>query len=80
MAARLDNMEAEVRDLRARSRSVSPAPNRLPPPDHSPRSTTAASTLGGKPVIDDFQLVIGGWDEARGTDIEAEVRFFCLKP
>ena len=73
MATRLDNMEAEVRNLRSRSRSVSPAPNRLPPPSHSPRSTTA-STLG-KPVVDDFQLVIGGWDEARRTDIEQEIRY-----
>ena len=44
MATRLNNMEAEVRELKTRSRSVSPAP---PPPDQSPRSTTA-STFGGK--------------------------------
>ena len=73
MVTRLDNMEAEVRDLKARSRSVSPAPPYLPPPLHSPRSTTASTA--GKPVVDDdLQLVIGGWDEARRTDIEHEVK------
>ena len=70
MVARLNLMEAEVRDLKTRSRSVSPAP---PLPDQSPRSTTA-STLGGKPVVDDFQIVIGGWNDAKRGDIEAEIR------
>ena len=70
MVARLNNMEAEVRDLKTRSRSVSPAP---PVPDQSPRSTTA-STLGGRPAIDDFQIVIGGWNDAKRGDIEAEIR------
>ena len=70
MAARLNHMEAEVRELKTRSRSVSPAP---PLPDQSPRSTTA-STLGGRPVVDDFQIVIGGWNDAKRGDIEAEIR------
>ena len=70
MVTRLNNMEAEVRELKTRSRSVSPAP---PLPDQSPRSTTA-STLGGKPVVDDFQIVIGGWNDAKRGDIEAEIR------
>ena len=70
MQNRMNNMEAEVRNLKSRSRSVSPAP---PLPDQSPRST-APSTLGGKPPVDDLQLVIGGWDDARRGDIEQEVR------
>ncbi|OLP91035.1 hypothetical protein AK812_SmicGene27317 [Symbiodinium microadriaticum] len=37
------------------------------------RSTTA-STLGGRPAIDDFQIVIGGWNDAKRGDIEAEIR------
>ncbi|CAE7590673.1 unnamed protein product [Symbiodinium sp. CCMP2592] len=77
MAARLDNMEAEVRDLRTRSRSVSPAPHRAV--EQSPRGSTVASTLGGKPVIDDLQIVIGGWDEARRSDAEREVRLLFDK-
>ncbi|CAE7663318.1 rlmN1 [Symbiodinium sp. CCMP2592] len=72
MATRLDNMEAEVRDLRAKSRSVSPAPHRAA--EQSPRGSTAASTAGGRPVIDDLQIVIGGWDEARRGEVEQEVR------
>ena len=70
MQHRINNMEAEVRNLKSRSRSVSPAP---PLPDQSPRSTTA-STLGGKPPVDDLQLVVGGWDDARRGEIEQEVR------
>ena len=70
MVARLNHMEAEARDLKTRSRSVSPAP---PLPDQSPRSTTA-STLGGRRVVDDFQIVIGGWNDAKRGDIEAEIR------
>ena len=70
MVARPNHMEAEVRDLKTRSRSVSPAP---PPPDQSQGSTTA-STLGGRPVVDDFQIVIGGWNEAKRSEIENEIR------
>ena len=58
---RLDEMEEEMKDLRA-GRSISPGPNR------------AASGMGGQPIVDDLQLVIGGWKEARKADIEEEVR------
>ena len=40
--------------------------------DVSPRSTVPSSV--SRPVVDDFQLVIGGWSEAKNSDIEAEVR------
>ena len=42
---RLDEMEEEMKDLRA-GRSISPGPNRV----HSPRSTTA-SGMGGQPIV-----------------------------
>ena len=73
--SRLDEMEAEMRDLRE-ARSVSPAPNRVPgnPQDMSPRSTAAGSSMPGKPIVDDLQLVVGGWREAKKTEVEAEVR------
>ena len=57
-------------DLKTRSRAVSPAP---PLPDQSPRSTTS-STGGIKQVVDDFQIVIGSWDEAKRSDVEHEIR------
>ena len=71
---RLDEMEEEMKDLRA-GRSISPGPNRVHSagPGSSPRSTTA-SGMGGQPIVDDLQLVIGGWKEARKADIEEEVR------
>ncbi|CAE7548432.1 CPK24 [Symbiodinium necroappetens] len=72
MFERLNNMEAEVKELRSRSRSVSPAPPHLPHPDLSPRSTTA-STIN-KQVVDDFQVVIGGWEEAKRAEVENEIR------
>ena len=75
MQHRMSNMEAEVRNLKSRSRSVSPAP---PLPDQSPRTTTA-STAGGRPPVDDLQLVIGGWDDARRSEIEQEVRDLFAK-
>ena len=64
-----------MRDLRE-ARSVSPAPNRVPgnPQDMSPRSTAAGSSMPGKPIVDDLQLVVGGWREAKKTEVEAEVR------
>ena len=75
MQHRMSNMEAEVRNLKSRSRSVSPAP---PPPDQSPRST-AASTARERPPVDDLQLVIGGWDDARRGEIEQEIRDLFTK-
>ena len=71
---RLDEMEEEMKDLKA-GRSISPAPNRAKSagPGSSPRSTTA-SGVGNHPIIDDLQLVIGGWKEAKKSDIEAEIR------
>ena len=71
---RLDEMEEEMKDLKA-GRSISPAPNRANSagPGSSPRSTTA-SGVGNHPIIDDLQLVIGGWKEAKKSDIEAEIR------
>ena len=72
MCERLNNMEAEVKELRSRSRSVSPGPPHLPRPDLSPRSTTA-STIN-KQVVDDFQVVIGGWEEAKRAEVEQEIR------
>ena len=69
--SRLDNMEEEMKDLRA-GRSVSPAPLRSGP-GSSPRSTTASGG-GNQPIVDDLQLVIGGWQEAKKGEVEAEIR------
>ena len=76
--SRLDQMELEMRDLRS-ARSVSPGPSRKHGGgtggymgDVSPRSNVPSSV--SRPVIDDFQLVIGGWNEAKKSDIESEVR------
>ena len=68
--SRLDNMEEEMKDLRA-GRTVSPAPFRSGP-GSSPRSTTASGG-GNQPIVDDLQLVIGGW-QAKKSEVEAEIR------
>ena len=73
---RLDEMEEEMKDLRA-GRSVSPAPHRAGStgPGCSPRSTTVSGGYN-QPIIDDLQIVRGGWKEARKSDVESEIR--CL--
>ena len=74
--ARLDEMEAEMKDLRE-ARSVSPAPQRHPhgnPQDLSPRSTAAGSSNPNRPIVDDLQLVVAGWREALKSEVELEVR------
>ncbi|CAE7335610.1 unnamed protein product [Symbiodinium natans] len=63
---RLGELEAEVRRLR----SVSPSPAATR--GSSPRFSQAGSSLPDR-HIDDFQIVVGGWDEARRVEIEGEV-------
>ena len=75
--SRLDAMETEMRDLRT-ARSGSPAPHRSGGTggytgDVSPRRNAPSSAVN-RPVIDDFQLVMGGWSEAKKADIEEEIR------
>ena len=61
---RISSMEQELRDIRSRSPSatsgVSPSP--------SPRDGRSGQTH------DDWQIVLGGWREAKREDIETEVR------
>ena len=60
---RLQEMEKELKELRSRSPSVAPT---------TPRGAT---TPGGRSSTHDtWQLVIGGWVDARRIDIEDEVR------
>eukprot|EP00439_Symbiodinium_sp_Y106_P041350 s2924_g5.t1 len=80
--SRLDAMETEMRDLRT-ARSGSPAPHRSGGTggytgDVSPRSNAPSSAVN-RPVIDDFQLVMGGWSEAKKADIEEEIRLWAAR-
>ena len=82
--SRLMSLETEVKKLKASSRSVSPAPpvreRSLGPRDQREgrqgRSPTPlpGSRLGGGPQrLEDLQVLVGGWLEARRSDIEEEL-------
>jgi len=75
MARRLDHLEKDLQEVR--SRSVSPAPSRgqgAGPRAGTGQAPSPAPSSAGGFVVDDFQLVIGGYAEARREEIEAEVR------
>ena len=63
LESRLSALETELQDLRSRSPSIVSGGDRSP----SPRG-------GRRQQHDDWQLVLGGWREARRDEIESEVR------
>ena len=65
LETRLTALEAELQDLRSRSPSITSGADRSP----SPRGGG-----GRRAQHDDWQLVLGGWREAKRDDIEVEVR------
>ncbi|CAE7942834.1 pol [Symbiodinium sp. KB8] len=69
MKRELREMEREVQQLR------SAPPTRGPSPVSTPRNGVSAPASPRGREIDELQLVIGGWQEARRQEIEEDVRF-----
>ena len=75
---RLEALSTELREVRSRSVSPAPTPRRG---DNTGRagtgqapSTGLGSTAPGGPVIDDWQLVLGGYVDAKREEIQQEIR------
>ena len=75
---RLEALTTELREVRSRSVSPAPTPRRG---DNTGRagtgqapSTGFGSTAPGGPVIDDWQLVLGGYVDAKREEIQQEIR------
>ena len=66
-------LEREISELR--SRPPSPYTPRGPQTPRGGQGSTTASSTGGRP-IDDFQLVIGGFSNAKRSELQAEIREF----
>ena len=65
LETRINALEAEIQDMRSRSPSVTSGAD---------RSLSPRGAGGRRTQRDDWQLVIGGWREAKREDIESEVR------
>ncbi|CAE7218312.1 Ctsb [Symbiodinium microadriaticum] len=78
LSKKLEALTTELREVRSRSVSPAPTPRRG---DNSGRagtgqapSTGIGSTAPGGPVIDDWQLVLGGYVDAKREEIQQEIR------
>ena len=78
LSRKLDALTTELQEVRSRSVSPAPTPRRG---DNSGRagtgqapSTGVGSTAPGGPVIDDWQLVLGGYVDAKREEIQQEIR------
>ena len=66
---RIGELEQEVQKLR--ERSVSPSPSMMR--SSSPRFSATGSVMSERTQVDDFQIVVGGWEDAKRQEIEGEV-------
>ena len=78
LSRKLDALTTELREVRSRSVSPAPTPRRgdnagRPGTGQAP-STGIGSTAPGGPVIDDWQLVLGGYVDAKREEIQQEIR------
>ena len=73
---RLDSMEKELREVRRRSASPLPTPRHAGQVGNRPGTGQAprAPSSTGAAVVDDWQLVIGGYRDAKREDTQQEVR------
>ena len=74
--SRITKLEREVAEIR--SRPVSPYTPRGGMGTPRGQGSTTASSAGGRP-IDDFQLVVGGFVNARRIELQEEIRQFFEK-
>ena len=71
----LQDLEREVQNIKSAppTRSVSPAPSYRGGPARNGGGGTPRYA-GGDAEVDELQIVVGGWKEARREDIELEVQ------
>ena len=74
MERRMRDMQNELREVRSRSVSPAPTPRNAGPRAGTGQAPSPAASSNAPYVVDDFQLVLGGYTDAKREEIQNEVR------
>ena len=74
MERRMRDMQNELREVRSRSVSPAPTPRNAGPRAGTGQAPSPAASSTAPYVVDDFQLVLGGYTDAKREEIQNEVR------
>ena len=74
MARTLNDMEQEIKKVRSHSVSPAPTPRNLGARAGTGQAPSPVASSAAGYVVNDWQLVIGGYSDAKREDIQGEVR------